>query len=182
MYKIFVSLVLLLGLSLMEGCTFSSPSNSNLSGKQHDCMRMVEYQLNDIRLTRVDNANTEKSFFFIGEYDTLVEMCPEITVDWSLSHEMSGWILFDKNDSVALIIQIGIGTKSKDSCSLLLLDYEEYWKLNMSNYDNSIWCIATCKGCNSCELVNYESTLTKKHFPNSIVKAIPINQLPSNVE
>lgn len=182
MHNILVSFALLMGFLLMEGCSFPAPNNSTMSGKQHNPTRIIEYQFNDINLTRIDNTNTEKSFFFMGKYDTLVETSPEITIDWSLSHEMSGWILFDKNDSVAFIIQIGLGSRRKESSSLLLLDYEDYWQLNMADYYNSIWCIATCKGCNSCELVNYESTLTKKHFPNSIVSAKPINQLPDDAE
>ena len=162
----FISVVLLAGVLLMAGCKFSSHS-------KQDSIRIVEYQLDGISVTRIDNTHTEKTFFFMGEYDTLVQKRPEVTIDWSISHEMAGWLLF-KNDSVSIVPQIGLGTKAKEVSNLItLMDYEDCWRLNLADYEKSIWCIGTCNGCNGDELANYETNLTKLHFPNTMVIAIP---------
>ncbi len=165
----FLSVVLLAGFLLMAGCTFSSSS-------KQDSIRIVEYQLNGVHVTRMDNTITEKSYFFMGDYEALVQKRPEVTIDWSISHEMAGWLLF-KNDSVAIVPQIGLGTKTNErGNSIALMDYEDCWLLSLTDYEKSIWCIGSCKGCDGGELVNCESALTKLHFPNSMVIAIPINE------
>ena len=160
--------VILAGILLMKGCTF--PSHS-----KQDSIRIVEYLLDNIRVTRIDNINTEKTCFFIGDYDTLVQKSPEATIDWSISHEMAGWLLF-KNDTVAIVPQIGLGSRANEvSYSIVLMDYEDCWRLNLTDYEKSIWCLRTCKGYGGRELVNSESAITKHHFPNTKVIANPIN-------
>lgn len=171
-----IPIVLLTGLLLLEGCTFSSHNNGILSNKPQDPIRIIEYQLDGVSVTRMDYSNTEKSCFFIGDYDTLVQKCPEVTIDWSVSHEMAGWILF-KNDSVVIIPQIGLGIKTKESSnSFALMDYEDCWQLNLNDYEKSIWCIEACNGCDGYELADYETKLTKLHFPNTMVVSIPISE------
>jgi len=153
----------------MEGCTFSPHS-------KQDSIRIVEYRLDGISVTRIDSTNTEKTCFFMGEYDTLVQNRPEVTIDWSISHEMAGWLLF-KNDSVAIVPQIGLGTKTKEvSNSIALMNYEDCWQLDLTDYEKSIWCFRTCNGCDGCELVNCETKLTREHFPSTMVSAKPINE------
>lgn len=164
-----ISAVLLAGLLLMEGCSFSSHS-------KQDSIRIVEYQLDGISVTRIDNTNTEKTFFFMGDYDTLVKRRPEVTIDWSISHEMVGWLLL-KNDSVVIVPQIGLVTKTTEvSNSIAVMDYKDCGLLDLSDYEKFIWCIGTCSGCDGCELVDCENTLTKRHFPNTMVIATPINK------
>lgn len=167
----FISIVLLAWLLLMEGCTFSPHSNSIFSDKRQGSSRIIEYHLDGISVTRIDNTNTEKSCFFFGDYGTIVQERPEITIDWSLSHEMAGWLLL-KEDSVVIIPQVGLGTKTKEvPNSFALMGYEDCWQLNLTDYEKSVWCIATCNGCDGCELANYETELTKLHFPNTMVVA-----------
>ena len=164
----FLSVVLLAGFLLMAGCTFSSSS-------KQDSIRIVEYQLNGVHVTRMDNTITEKSYFFMGDYEALVQKRPEVTIDWSISHEMAGWLLF-KNDTVAIVPQIGLGSRANEvSYSIVLMDYEDCWRLNLTDYEKSIWCLRTCKGYGGRELVNRESAITKHHFPNTKVIAKPIN-------
>lgn len=171
------------GILLSVGCTSSPYNNSLLSDKRQDFIRVIEYQFDNISVTRTDYTNTEKSCFFTGDYDTLVQKCPEVTIDWSISHEMAGWILFN-NDSVVIIPQIGLGTKTKEaSNSFALMDYEDCWRLNLNDYEKHIWCFGTCNGCDGCELADYEPQLTKLHFPNTMIIAMPISErqgMPEN--
>ena len=172
----FLLVVLLTGLLLLVGCTSSPHDNSLLADKRQDSIRVIEYHLDGICVTRMDYNNTEMSCFFMGNYDTLVQECPEVTIDWSISHEIAGWIIF-KHDSVVIIPQIGLGTKTKEaSNSFTLMDYEDCWQLNINDCEKSIWCIGTCNGYDGCVLADYETKLTKRHFPNTMVTAIPISE------
>ena len=168
--------LLLLAFLLLGGCASSSTNNGILADKLQDSMRIVEYQYDSIILTRMDNINAETTFLFIGSSDTINLNYPDITIDWSISHEMTEWIILDKNNVVAVIPQIGLGTMGKASNSLVLMGYEDCWQLNMADYEKSVWCIGTCDECSSGELINYETRLTKQHFPHSMVSAIPINK------
>lgn len=165
----FILIVLLAGLFIMDGCMFSPHSKQN-------SIRIIEYRLDGISVTRIDNTNTEKTYFFMGDYDTLVQKCPEVTIDWSISHKMAGWLLF-KNDSVAIVPQIGLGTKTKEvSNSIALMDYEDCWQLDLTDYEKSIWYFRTCNGCDDYELINCETNLTKEYFPSTMVIAKPTNE------